>query len=110
MRRDELAAIRVGARAQLMPLLAEGFGLPVVEALELRAAVLASDFPVFGEILEDIRTYLDCLESGWADERCFDEPMVIVAADCCSKVTFCVYFPVTLRIHSNARKSFADHA
>lgn len=38
------------ARALLMPSFAEGYGLPVVEALHRRCPVIASDLPVFQEI------------------------------------------------------------
>jgi glycosyltransferase involved in cell wall biosynthesis len=63
---DELFAIIAGARALLMPSFAEGFGLPVAEALELGTPVIASDLAVFREFAGDIPTYLDCRdESGW---------------------------------------------
>ncbi len=38
-----------GARALLMPSFAEGYGLPVAEALAARVPVIASDIPVFWE-------------------------------------------------------------
>ena len=56
---DELAAIIAGARALLMPSFAEGFGLPVAEALELGTPVIASDLPVFREFASDLPTYLN---------------------------------------------------
>lgn len=56
---DELAAWLGGARALLMPSFAEGFGLPVIEALQLGTPVIASDLPVFREIAGDIPTYID---------------------------------------------------
>jgi glycosyltransferase involved in cell wall biosynthesis len=65
---DELAAIIAGARALLMPSFAEGFGLPVVEALKLGTPVIASDLPVFREIVADIPTFVACTdESAFAD-------------------------------------------
>lgn len=57
---DELAALIAGAKALLMPSFAEGFGLPVVEALELGTPVIASDLAVFREIAGDVPTYVDC--------------------------------------------------
>jgi glycosyltransferase involved in cell wall biosynthesis len=59
---EELAAIISGAQALLMPSFAEGFGLPVAEALELRTPVIVSDLAVFREFAGDIPTYLDPLD------------------------------------------------
>ena len=56
---EELASWLAGARALLMPSFAEGFGLPVIEALQAGTPVIASDLPVFREIAGDIPTYLD---------------------------------------------------
>lgn len=56
---EEVASLIAGARALLMPSFAEGFGLPVIEALQLGTPVVASDLPVFKEIVGDIPTYID---------------------------------------------------
>lgn len=48
-----------GARALLIPSFTEGFGLPLIEALQLGAPVIASDLAVFREIAGNIPTYLD---------------------------------------------------
>lgn len=48
--RAELAAYYRQARVVLLPSLAEGFGLPVIEALACRTPVVASDIPVFREV------------------------------------------------------------
>ena len=61
---EGLAAIMAGARALLMPSFAEGFGLPVAEALELGTPVIASDLAVFDEFAADIPTYIDPLDEG----------------------------------------------
>ena len=59
---EELAGLIAGARALLMPSYAEGFGLPVAEALQLGTPVIASDLPVFREFAGEIPTYLDFLD------------------------------------------------
>ena len=56
---DDLAEWIAGARALLMPSFAEGFGLPVVEALQLGTPVIATDLPVYREIAGELPVYLD---------------------------------------------------
>lgn len=52
-----LAGLVRGARALLMPSFAEGFGLPVIEALRAGTPVIASDLAVFREIAGGIPRY-----------------------------------------------------
>lgn len=55
-----------GARAMLMPSFAEGFGLPLAEAIAARVPIIASDIEVFREIGGDAPLYLDPLDGlGW---------------------------------------------
>lgn len=54
-----LRRLMVHARALLMPSLAEGFGLPIIEALALGTPVLASDLPAHQEAGGLLPTYLD---------------------------------------------------
>lgn len=57
-----------GAKAMLLPSHVEGFGLPLVEALQQGVPVIASDLPVFQEIAGDIPTYIDPTDpQQWAD-------------------------------------------
>lgn len=54
------------ARALLFPSFAEGFGLPLVEAMAMGTPVIASDLPAFRESAGDLPEYLDPLDaSGW---------------------------------------------
>lgn len=55
-----------GSKALLFPSFAEGFGLPLVEALSLDVPVLCSDLPVFQEIAGNAARYLNPLDGkGW---------------------------------------------
>jgi glycosyltransferase involved in cell wall biosynthesis len=60
---EELGQWIGSARALLLPSFAEGFGLPVVEALALGTPVIASDLPCFREIGQGIPTLLDPLDA-----------------------------------------------
>jgi len=62
----ELARLMHYAKALLMPTLAEGFGLPFVEALAAGTPVIASDLPVLREIGQGAASLIDpaCLD-GW---------------------------------------------
>jgi glycosyltransferase involved in cell wall biosynthesis len=65
------------ARALLMPSSAEGFGLPIIEALAVGTPVLASDLPPHREVGGNRALYLDPTdEPGWLREvgRLADEP------------------------------------
>lgn len=64
-----LAELVGGARALLMPSFAEGYGIPIVEALSLGTPVIASDLAVHREIAGDHATFLHPLDGpGWARE------------------------------------------
>lgn len=54
----ELGHLLASTRAVLMPTLAEGVGLPVVEALSARVPVIASDLPSLREFGQGIPSYL----------------------------------------------------
>ncbi|RST30372.1 glycosyltransferase family 1 protein [Sphingomonas ginkgonis] len=66
---EELAAHLGSARALLFPSLAEGYGLPLVEALGAGVPVIASNLPVFREIGQDMVTLLNPLDGpSWERE------------------------------------------
>lgn len=68
---DELAQHLGSARALLFPSFAEGYGLPLVEALASGVPVIASDLPVFRELCGNIPTYLaPDDESAWEGMIC----------------------------------------
>lgn len=62
----ELATYLRHARALLFPSFAEGFGLPLIEALSGGIPVIASDLRVFREVARDVPEYVDPLDAkGW---------------------------------------------
>jgi glycosyltransferase involved in cell wall biosynthesis len=63
-----LTALLRSARALLMPSFAEGFGLPVAEALSQGTPVICSDLPAMREVGQGVPDYLDPLcASAWQD-------------------------------------------
>jgi len=64
----QLAAVRKGALAALVPSRKEGFGLPVLEAMAAGVPVLASDTPALREVGGDAAAYLPADDPGaWAE-------------------------------------------
>jgi glycosyltransferase involved in cell wall biosynthesis len=61
-----LLRLLANARALLMPSFAEGYGLPVVEALSVGTPVVASDIPVFQEVSQGCAVFHHPLDGpGW---------------------------------------------
>ena len=66
--RASLRALVSNARALLMPSFAEGYGIPLVEALTLGTPVVASDIPVFREVTRGQAEFLSPLDgTAWRD-------------------------------------------
>ena len=62
----QVATLLRGARALLFPSFAEGFGLPLAEALALGLPAIASDLPALREVGGEVPDYLDPLDgAGW---------------------------------------------
>jgi len=59
---DELASLICNARALLLPSFAEGFGMPVAEALAAGTPVICSDLPALREVGGEIPDYIDPLD------------------------------------------------
>ncbi len=59
----ELQAYLMNARALLLPSIAEGFGFPLIEALNLGIPVIASNIPPFYEIAGQVPEYIDPLDA-----------------------------------------------
>jgi len=61
-----LRRLLANANALLMPSFAEGYGLPVVEALSLGTPAIVSDIPVFREIAQERALFLSPIDGlGW---------------------------------------------
>lgn len=62
----EVASLLAGSRALLFPSFAEGYGLPLAEALALGVPALCSDLPALREVGGAVPDYLDPLDgAGW---------------------------------------------
>ncbi len=56
---EDLSAAYAGAEGFVYPSFAEGFGIPLLEAMQCGVPVLASDIPVFREVAGEAALYFD---------------------------------------------------
>ena len=97
--RSEVAALYRQAAGVLLPSEAEGFGLPLIEALACGSIVVASDLPVLREVGGPAAIYLPVGDvAGWAHqiETLLDRPELAPSKE--------------LRRLQAAKFSWADHA
>lgn len=59
---DEMVELLIGASALLMPSFAEGFGMPLAEALSLGVPAICSDLPALREVGGDVPEFLDPID------------------------------------------------
>jgi len=97
--RRVLAVLYRAARLVLLPSDAEGFGLPLVEALACGAAVAASDLPAFREVAGDAASYFPA-----GDVPAWTEGVCRLLADPAASP------PRSARLARAARFSWANHA
>jgi glycosyltransferase involved in cell wall biosynthesis len=97
--RRVLAVLYRTARLVLLPSEAEGFGLPLVEALACGAAVAVSDLPVFREVAGDAASYFPV-----GDVPAWTEGVCQLLADPTTAP------PRAVRLARAARFSWANHA
>jgi glycosyltransferase involved in cell wall biosynthesis len=69
---EQLGSLMKGARALLFPSFTEGFGYPLVEALQMQVPVICSDLPCFHEIAGDAPLYIDIKNQPLWRERVLD--------------------------------------
>jgi len=102
-----LRQLMAQAKALLMPSLAEGYGLPIAEALTLGTPVLASDLAAHMEVGGDCATYLDPRHaSAWVAEisRLVEDPRYLAAM----RQRAAAYRPMTAAVYFARIESFLD--
>ena len=98
-----LAELVVGARALLMPSFAEGYGIPIAEALSVGTPVVASDIPVFREVAGTHAAFLHPLDGpAWLST------IAAIAGQAPRRIDRSAYAPPTWEAHFRIVESALD--
>lgn len=105
----DLATYLHHAQALLFPSFAEGYGMPLVEALSLGVPVIASDLPAFREVAGDIPDYVEPLDGkGWMTLiEDFSDPASLARSAQMSRVAR--FAPTTWPTHFQLVEQFLEH-
>jgi glycosyltransferase involved in cell wall biosynthesis len=95
----EMAGLVSGARALLMPTFAEGYGLPVAEALALGTPVLCSDLSVLRSVGKEAPEYFDPLDARAWRQAIIDYAMPRSARRAAQLVRLAAWRPPTWDAH-----------
>ena len=97
----QIAQLMAGASVLLMPSLAEGFGLPPLEAMATGTPAIVADIPAMRDACGDFATFLDPRDAmAWAnavDRLTFDPTTAAEARD-----RIGAYRPTTVADHADA--------
>jgi len=99
---EEVALHLATARALLFPSKAEGFGLPLVEALRLGVPVIASSLPVFEEIGQGVPMLLDPSDEAAWETAIIDYAQPVSAARDAQLRRMASFRPPTWKGHLDA--------
>lgn len=104
----ELAGLVAGALAVLLPSQAEGFGIPVVEALAAGTPVIASDIPALVEVGQGVPAYLPANDpAAWAAMvDAYSLPGSLARADQMARIA--EFRPFTWAAHFTAVEAFLE--
>jgi glycosyltransferase involved in cell wall biosynthesis len=92
-----------------MPSFAEGFGLPVIEALAVGMPVIASDLPAHRETAGDIAVYRPATDAaGWLAEICMFADGSGIASEMRRRVA--AYQPTTWGAYFSRSSAFSKHS